>query len=156
MGDNSSSCPAIRELYEQVMLDLLPKRYPTIFRISSDIFSNVVTGSRHCISSVLQDPRAMLRQLGENVEEDFYFMVPDAKREFILEGFVVCFPQGLLPPSKVGTSVSEIHDPVPGYEGRLKKGVNQCFERMELGQSIDRLNVSPHPTVGFLAVRSLC
>lgn len=140
MGHNEASRPAIRELYREVMLDLLPKRYPSIFRIVGDKFFNLATSSSHRISSALKDPTLMLRHLGENVEEDFYFMVPGSP-EFVLEGFVSCFPQGLLPPAKVGMSVSEIHQPVPSYEGRLKKGVNRCFERMERGQTIGRPNV---------------
>lgn len=123
------------------MLDLLPKRFPSMFRIKGGMFHNVVTGTRHRISSALLDHASMLRHLAENVEEDFYFMVPDAQDEFVLQGFVACFPQGLLPSAKVGMSVTEIHKPVPGYEGRLKKGVNRCFERMERGQSVGRLNV---------------
>lgn len=140
VGTSEIANPAIRELYEEVMLDLLPKRFPSMFRIKGDTFHNVVTGTRHRISSTLLDHTSMLRHLAENVEEDFYFMVPDAQDEFVLQGFVACFPQGLLPSAKVGMSVSEIHKPVPGYEGRLKKGVNRCFERMERGQSVGRLN----------------
>lgn len=142
LGTSEIANPAILELYEEVMLDLLPKRFPSMFRIKGDTFHNVVTGTRHCISSALLDHASMLRHLAENVEEDFYFMVPNAQDEFVLQGFVACFPQGLLPSAKVGMSVSEIHKPVPGYEGRLKKGVNRCFERMERGQSVGRLNVS--------------
>ena len=141
VGTSERASLAIRELYEEVMLDLLPRRFPTIFRIKGDMFHNVVTGTRHRISSALVDHASMLRHLAENVEEDFYLMVPDTHNEFILQGFVACYPQGLLPASKVGMSVSEIHKPVPGYEGRLKKGVNRCFERLERGQSIGRLNV---------------
>jgi hypothetical protein len=141
MGNSTVGDPAIRELYEEIMLGLLPQRYPSMFRIAGDTFSNLVTGSTHRISTALKNPQAMLRLLGENVEEDFYFMVPDPQREFVLQGFVSCFPQGFIPTSRVGMSVSEIHEPVPGYEGRLKKGVNKCFERMERGQSIGRLNV---------------
>ena len=142
MGNSEAANPAIRELYEEIVLDLLPERFPTMFRIKGDMFHNIVTGARHRISSILRDPASMLRHLGENVEEDFYFMVPDAERGFCLQGFIACFPQGLLPSSKVGMSVSEIHKPIPGYDGRLKKGVNRCFERMERGQSVGRLNVS--------------
>lgn len=140
VGTSETANPAVRELYEEVMLDLLPRRFPTIFRIKGDMFHNLVNGARHRISSALQDHASMLRHLAENVEEDFYFMVPDAQDEFVLQGFVSCFPQGLLPSAKVGMSISEIHKPVPGYEGRLKKGVNRCFERMERGQSVGRLN----------------
>lgn len=141
VGTSEKANPAIRELYEEVMLDLLPKRFPMIFRIKGDMFHNLVTGTRHRISSALLNHASMLRHLAQNVEEDFYFMVPDAQDEFVLQGFIACFPQGLLPSAKVGMSVSDIHKPVPGYEGRLKKGVNRCFERMERGQSVGRLNV---------------
>lgn len=140
VGTSETANPAVRELYEEIMLDLLPKRFPSMFGIKGDMFHNLANGTRHCISSALQDHASMLRHLAENVEEDFYFMVPDAQDEFVLQGFVACFPQGLLPSAKVGLSVSEIHKPVPGYEGRLKKGVNRCFERMERGQSVGRLN----------------
>ena len=142
MGNSERSNPAIRELYEEILLDLLPKRYPTIYRITGDLFCNLVTGSRHHIPTALSDHRAMLRRLIENVEEDFWFMVPCEHGEFKLQGFAACFPQGLLPAAKVGMTVSEIHAPIPGYDGRLKKGVNRCFERMERGQSVARVNVS--------------
>ena len=145
VGTSEIASPAVRELYEEVMLDLLPKRFPTIFRIKGDIFYNLVNGARHQISSALLDHASMLRHLAENVEEDFYFMVPDAQDVFVLQAFVSCFPQGFLPAARVGMSVSEIHKPVPGYDGRLKKGVNRCFERMERGQSVGRLNVGSAP-----------
>ena len=141
MGTSDIANPAVRELYEEVMLDLLPQRFPKMFQIKGDMFHNLVTGTRQCISSTLRDHMSMLRHLGENVEEDFYLMVPSAQNEFVLQGFVACFPQGLLPSAKVGMSTSEIHKPVPGYEGRLKKGVDRCFERLERGQSVGRLNV---------------
>ena len=141
LGTSKASYPAIRELYEEILLDLLPKRFPTIFQIKSDVFYNLVTGSQHIISTALTNHTAMLQYLATNVEEDFWFMVPNEQNEFILQGFVACFPQGLLPPAKVGMSVSEIHEPVPGYDGRLKKGVVRCFERMERGSSVARLNV---------------
>ena len=143
VGISETANPAVRELYEEVMLDLLPKRFPSMFRIKGDIFHNLVTGTWHRISSALRDHPSMLRHLAENVEEDFFFMIPDARYGFVLQGFVACFPQGFLPSARVGMSVSEIHKPVPGYEGRLKKGVNRCFEKMERGQSVGRLNVRP-------------
>ena len=142
-GSNEKANPAIRELYEEIMLDLLPGRYPTMFRVVGDTFQNLVTGSSHRISNTLKSPSTMLEHLGKNVEEDFYFMIPgNDSDEYILEAFVSCFPQGLLPSAKVGMTTSQIHEPVPGYEGRLKKGVNRCFQRMERGESIGRVNVS--------------
>ena len=152
LGASKASYPAIRELYEEIILDLLPKRFPTIFRIKGDVFYNLVTGSHHIISTALTDYTAMLQHLATNVEEDFWLMVPNERNEFILLGFVACFPQGLLPSAKVGMSVSEIHEPVPGYDGRLKKGVVRCFERMERGSSVARLNVRLPPSTRDIAL----
>ena len=146
VGGSKASYPAIRELYEEILLDLLPKRFPSIFQIKGDVFYNLVTNSHHSISTALRDHTTMLQHLATNVEEDFWFMVPNEQKEFILEGFVACFPQGLLPAAKVGMSVSKIHEPIPGYDGRLKKGVVRCFERMERGSSVARLNVRLPPS----------
>lgn len=150
IGSNQISVPSIRELYEEVLLDLLPKRYPSMFSIVGDTFSNLATGSKHCISVALPNPEDMLQLLGETVEEDFYFMVPDPQKEFILQGFVSCFPQGFVPRCRVGMSVSQIHEPVPGYEERLKNGVNRCFKRMEPGQSLSRKNVRTTRTFSYM------
>ena len=123
------------------MLDLLPKRFPKMFKVERGVFTNLTTGSQHCISEARSDPLTMLRHLGENVEEDFYLMCPNEDGEFILQSFVSCFPQGFVPSSRVRLSVEQIHGPVPGYDQRLKKGVNRCFQRMSRGQSFGRLNV---------------
>ena len=123
MGNNEISNPGIQELYEEIILDLLPRRFTTMFGIDGDIFQNLVTGSRQSISATLTDHSAMLQHLATNVEEDFWFMIPNELNEFILQGFVACFSQGLLPSAKIGTSVSELHKPIPGYDGRLKRCV---------------------------------
>lgn len=141
IGAGDIAIPAVEELYEEVMLDVLPKRFPSMFSVTGGVFRNHVTGSEHCISNTRSNPCQMLRELGENVEEDFYLMCPSDSGEYILQGFVSCFPQGLLPSAKVGLTVSQIHEPVPGYEGRLRKGVNRCFQRMARGESVGRLNV---------------
>ena len=123
------------------MLDVLPKRFPQMFQTNGGVFKNLVTGHQHCISEARANSLTMLRHLSENVEEDFYLMCPNEEGEYVLRGFVACFPQGLLPSAKVGLTVSQIHAPVPGYETRLQKGVNRCFQRMARGESVGRLNV---------------
>ena len=144
LGTSEACSLAIQELYEDIFLDLLPKRFPTMFQIRGNNFHNIVMGSHHNISTALTDDITMLRHLATNIEEDFWFMVPNERNEFVLQGFVACFPQGLLPSAKIGMSVSEIHAPIPGYETRLSKGVVRCFERMERGSHLARLNVRPN------------
>jgi hypothetical protein len=73
--------------------------------------------------------------------EDFYLMCPDEEGDFCLHGFISCFPSGFLGPAKLGQSVREIHQPVPGYEERLGKSVDRYFKRMVPGQFVGRMNV---------------
>ncbi|KAL8766976.1 MAG: hypothetical protein Q9209_006388 [Squamulea sp. 1 TL-2023] len=133
---------AIRELYEQVMIHQLPKRFPTLFSIRRSVFTNHVTGSKYSVKVADLDERYMLEALAENVEEDFYFMCPDADGEYRLQAYSSCFPQGLHSSAKMGLSVREIHQPVPGYESRLGNGVDKHFRRMEPGVFVGRVNWS--------------
>ncbi|KAL8665431.1 MAG: hypothetical protein Q9168_007708 [Polycauliona sp. 1 TL-2023] len=142
IGWNEAARLVIRELYEEVMIKQLPKRFPTIFSIRRGIFSNLVTGCKYSVKMADLSEEYMLETLAENVEEDFYFMCPDPDGEYRLQAYSSCFPQGLLSSSKMGLSVREIHQPVPGYESRLGNGVDKPFRRMEPGVFVGRLNWS--------------
>lgn len=141
IGSNPIARPAIEELYTEVMINQLPHRFPSMFSIRCDNFTNHVTKCQYSLDINKLDDRYMLNTLAENVEEDFYFMIPDSDSEFRLQAFSSCFPQGLHSPSKMGLSVREIHQPVPGYEDRLGKGVDRHFRRMEPGIFVGRQNV---------------
>jgi len=142
IGTSTAANAAIAELYEDLTLNFLPRRYPTIFRLNGPTFENLVTRTLYPIPAAKKDPAEMLRQLGENVEEDFYFMCRTGHDEFSLQGYISCFPQGLLSRAKVGLTTREIHQPVPGYEKRLGNGVDRCFARMAPGDYVGRLNWS--------------
>ncbi|KAL9602772.1 MAG: hypothetical protein Q9219_001615 [cf. Caloplaca sp. 3 TL-2023] len=142
IGSNMVSRPAIEELYEEVMIKQLPRRYPNIFSVKRGTFTNHVTGCKYSVNIRCLDERYMLNALAENVEEDFYFMCPDEESEYRLQAFSSCFPQGLLSSAKMGLTVREIHQPVPGYASRLGNGVDKHFRRLEPGAFVGRLNWS--------------
>lgn len=142
LGTSSIANPAIAEFYEDLIIDYLPRRYPTLFQLSGMTLKNLVSQTVYSISAARKDPSEMLRQLGENVEEDFYFMCPDGQGDYTLQGYISCFPQGLLSRAKVGLTTREIHKPVPGYAQRLGNGVDRCFARMAPGSYVGRLNWS--------------
>jgi Protein of unknown function (DUF3445). len=134
--------PAIEELYEEIMIKYLPQRFPTMFKICGNIVENLATGSNYPFTTAGLTPAVMLRYLSDNVEEDFYFMCPDPDGQFRLRGYIACFPGGFLSPARVGESVREIHQPVPGYDKKLGASVDRYFSRMKPGQFIGRMNVS--------------
>lgn len=62
--------------------------------------------------------------------------------EWRLSGAVVAFPSRWYLAAKMGRSLDEIHDVVPGYETQLASPVNAFFNRMTPERSVWRLNWS--------------
>lgn len=141
IGNNEAARDAIQELFEQVVLDYLPKRFPTIFQLNKSGLHNSITQKCYAVHTPDFNTFDMLKCLGENVEEDFYLMVPDDQDAYRLQGYVACFPGGFLSPEKVGMSVRELHIPVPGYVERIGKSVDKYFSQMEDEKFIRRWNV---------------
>ena len=142
IGSGPQVNPAIEEIYEDLMVHFLPHRFPTMFQINGKMFHNKITGKRYSTDLSTLDHTTMLRNLGENVEEDFYFMCPDEEDEPRLEGWIACFPGGFLTTSRKGMSMRDIHHPVPGYDQRIGKGADRALARLKGGDMIERFNVS--------------
>ncbi|KAH8125892.1 hypothetical protein FP744_10009168 [Trichoderma asperellum] len=142
IGTSDIVNPAIAELYEAIMINHLPYRFPTIFRVEGTRLLNLVTGKSHSINLQELSHAEMLQNLGESVEEDFYIMCPDEEGEIRLQGYIACFPGGFLSRAKVGMSMREIHQPVPGYAERIGKGADRHLQRLAPGNYIERMNWS--------------
>ncbi|KAI3326819.1 hypothetical protein HD806DRAFT_488292 [Xylariaceae sp. AK1471] len=142
IGTGEKVNPAIKELYEEIMIRYLPARFPTMFQIRGMLVKNLATGTTYPLTTTGLTHAQMLAYMGENVEEDFYFMCPDLDGQYRLQGYIACFPGGFLSPARVGESVREIHKPVPGYERKLGLSVDRYFARMEPGEFIGRMNWS--------------
>ncbi|KAI1466550.1 uncharacterized protein F4812DRAFT_83103 [Daldinia caldariorum] len=143
IGTGEAVNPAIEELYEEIMIRYLPARFPTMFETQGGMLvKNLATGTTYPLTTKGLTHAQMLAYMGENVEEDFYFMCPDPNGDFRLQGYIACFPGGFLSPARVGESVREIHRPVPGYERKLGLSVDRYFARMKPGDFIGRMNWS--------------
>jgi len=102
----------------------------------------MITGNTYNVNTKETSAFDMLKCMGENVEEDFYLMVPDCDDIYRLQGYIACFPGGFLSPAKIGMSVRELHAPVPGYIERIGNSVDRFFSRMVPGVFIRRWNWS--------------
>lgn len=72
------------------------------------------------------------------VQEDLCVLVrSDAWR---LEAACVCFPSRWLLARKIGTTLDEIHGPVPGYQDELSRPTTSVFDRLKPDRSFWRLN----------------
>jgi len=72
------------------------------------------------------------------VQEDLCVLVrSDAWR---LQAACVCFPSRWNLASKLGTTLDDIHRPVPSYDVELSRPTNAFFERLKPSRSFWRLN----------------
>ncbi len=72
------------------------------------------------------------------VQEDLCVMVRDDT--WRLQAACVCFPSRWRLVSKIGTTLDEIHSPIPMYGEELSKPTNSFFDRLQPERSFWRLN----------------
>jgi hypothetical protein len=88
------------------------------------------------------EPKAQLLAIGRCWEADFVWMHADATGQHRLIGGVVCFPSGWALGDKLGRTMSEIHDPVPGLNQTLGKPIEAFMARQRPGDVWVRENVN--------------
>lgn len=71
-------------------------------------------------------------------QEDWCLMV--RSDEWRLQAACVCFPSRWVLADKVGATVAEIHDPVPGYDEQLRGLVEAAMDRLTPERPVWRLN----------------
>lgn len=78
---------------------------------------------------------------------DFVLLHRDGSNGFRMVGGVVCFPSGWAPEEKLGQSIHQIHEPVPGLNELLGNRIETFLGRLTPRNSFDRLNwgLAPYP-----------
>ncbi|KAF2280062.1 uncharacterized protein EI97DRAFT_498339 [Westerdykella ornata] len=148
--------PAVREFYDWIMGVYLPRRFPTLFTLTEKGLRNHVTSETITISPT--DIEEALRLLGENIDDDFLFLMPDpapsscdtsttattqappSQGPYRLQAFITLFPSGFRTLYKLGLTLSDIHGPVPHYKPVLEKSMDRFFASLPTGKVIKRHN----------------
>jgi hypothetical protein len=133
----------------ELLVQYLPRRYPTIFTVSSDGTSvtNHVTGETLDLrpsnfnttdATSHNHPLYLCSRL---TEDDISILIYDpAEDEYRLQAALFGFPAGFFAAKKMGLSLSEIHGPVPTYEAKLKMPMNKFFKNVGPSRMVMRLN----------------
>jgi hypothetical protein len=148
LAANPRAYPAVLELYHWLVNTYLPTRFPSVYTPTGLDLRNNVTGA--LLPTRLQPTKEAvelaLQLLGENVDDEFLFLLPGQKPEdegrYRLEAFVNCFPSGFNTRSKLNLLLSEIHTPVPGYAAKLEKSMDRFFASLPVGKVVKRANWS--------------
>lgn len=131
---------AVQEVYEHLMSDYLPRRFPTMFTMESGkILRNHTTGAAFSLASP-EDPIQALKILGETVEDDF-FLLHGTEQGHRSVAYVCCHCSGFDPSKKLDKLLDEIHEPVPSYH-KIGPSMERYFSRVEVGKNMKRLNVN--------------
>ncbi|KAG7105073.1 hypothetical protein HYQ44_016385 [Verticillium longisporum] len=136
----------VRELYDYLLRQYLPVRFPLMFQLSArdTQLTNSVTGRSFPTKPPAETLEA-LRILGEIVEEDLVFLVPSPEG-LRMVAHLWCFPSGFDPVAKLGNTLDAIHKPVPSYD-KIGPSMQRFLSKLQSGKPIKRTNwsVQPHP-----------
>ncbi|RDW57793.1 hypothetical protein BP5796_12594 [Coleophoma crateriformis] len=144
LGCEPNAVPMVNELYEYLVQEYFPRRYPTIFKLTP------AEKPTHIINTANNDklplevpgtPMEALRLLAVNIDEDFLMLLPSLDGDgYSLQSFVWCYPVGFSPADKLGLKLREAHKPVPAYKEKLQTSMDRYFSRLEPGKVVYRVN----------------
>ena len=123
----------------ELLLELLPRSLPQHYSRQGDAVVVRPTGETWVMGG---HDQPALRKIARVVPDDFCFMCADDDGVYRLRSAVVCFPTRWQLHLKLGRALTPIHEPVPGYDGELGKGVEQVFERLTVERPLWRINWS--------------
>jgi dimethylamine monooxygenase subunit A len=90
------------------------------------------------IDTAIDDSEHPIVAASRLVQEDLCVLVRDDV--WRLRAACVCFPSRWDLASKIGTTLDDIHGPVPGYDVELSRPTNAFFERLKPDRAFWRLN----------------
>jgi hypothetical protein len=101
------------------------------------VLENLATYHPHVARDVASSEHPIV-QASLLVQEDLCVLVHDG--QWRLEAACVCFPSRWSLVHKIGTTLDDIHVPVPGYDEELAQPTNAFFGRLKPERSFWRLN----------------
>jgi hypothetical protein len=135
---------AVLEFYNYLVSHHLPARFPTLFgkSPSGTLVQNYITTNTYPI--VAQSAPLALRTLGENLDEDFVFLLPSADGSWRVSAFIACFPSGFDLSKELGAPLSQVHGPVLGLQQEMGEDLTQYFTKIKPGveNCVQRVNWS--------------
>jgi len=111
----------------ELVLDNYGRHHQSVLSRSGDLITDAETGL--AADLVADHPLVGISRV---VAEDLCVMV-DRGGEWVLAGACVCFPSRWNLAEKVGRSLDDIHDVVPGYEGPVAVASRRVFDRLADG-----------------------
>ena len=95
IGVNEISAPAILKLFKEVMIDHVPKHFPSMFRLDGDILTNLITQQTFDWSALAKIPTWHCARSAVTSRRTFILCVPMGKATGDGKDTFRAFPAGL-------------------------------------------------------------
>jgi len=108
-----------------LVTSFLSRRFPEHFTINhcGSVIHNHLTKESYIIGPQCPNPMETAALLAM---EDFNILVKDpGTGEYLIQASATLFPAGWQLQEKIGTSMANLHSPVPGWQGKLGAAVNR-------------------------------
>jgi hypothetical protein len=120
----------------ELLLEHLLLNFSQLYRRHGESIQNLVTKENWHLKAFENNP---LDLAGRLVQEDLCLM-QFRSGNYVLSAASLCFPFHWKPQDKLGQPLSQIHDPVPGYQEHLEHPVDHFFDRLKSDSPVYRLN----------------
>ncbi|KAF2672707.1 hypothetical protein BT63DRAFT_450733 [Microthyrium microscopicum] len=118
----------------ELVIEHLTTLYPQFFKLSGNIISNLLTGESFDIDNGAMRPLEIAARLAN---EDFNILLPIEKEEsevvHQLAATATLFPAGWKIKERIGWHTAQLHGPVPGWDVKLRVGVERSCYRISHG-----------------------
>ncbi len=122
----------------EVLVSLLPRRYPDWFTQDGNTLHNHLTGETWNLAAPLHDP---LELAGRLVQEDLCIIDVSGPAP-VLAAAILCAPSRWRLGEKIGRPLAAVHEHVPLYADRLSGAVDRFMGALRAGKMAERLNWS--------------
>lgn len=121
-----------------MLLQHLADHHADRYRVSPKGVEERQSGRRFTLTD---ETHAPLMLIGRLVQEDFC-LLQQRFSAYQLVAAVLCFPAHWRLCDKIGRSLIDIHEPVPGFANQLGQPISRLFQRLDSRRPVQRLNWS--------------
>ena len=133
-----SGTEAAQEEVLRLVLDCVATRYPGAYSVDKDGVTVLASGDRYTFADFSDE---LLKLASLVVQEDLCLM-RKGDDGWRLAAASVCFPSSWDLADKFSKPMGTIHDPVPGFAGRMLTVVERIFDNLKVDQPVERYNWS--------------
>ena len=143
-GPPQADCLAWEAL--ELLLPDMAQAWPAHFSLAQDghtwTWTNHLLGTRAVfrLGEAVSLPHAPLDWLGRQVQEDLILMAASESDGPACVAGHLCFASGWSLSDKIGKTMAQIHEPVPGFAEHLGKPADLLLKRLRANRPVSRIN----------------